>query len=112
MLACFSLRLFASEKGKPVWRDTLIYDHIRPKLKPHGLEWVDFQVMRATHASIGHRLKLDPKVTADQRGHGVGVAIEEYTKTSVKDRAAAARKLEQEVLGKGKVVKMPRRKAS
>ncbi|PYT21465.1 MAG: hypothetical protein DMG58_32185 [Acidobacteria bacterium] len=47
---------------------------------------MDFQVMRATHASIGHRLKLDPKVTADQRGHGVGVAIEEYTKTSVKDR--------------------------
>ena len=104
--------LFASEKGKPVWRDTLIYDHIRPKLKPHGLGWVDFQVMRATHASIGHRLKLDPKVTADQRGHGVGVAIEEYTKTSVKDRAAAAKKLEQEVLGKGKVVKMPRGKAS
>ncbi len=104
--------LFASEKGTPVWRDTLIYDYIRPKLKPHGLEWVDLQVMRATHASIGHRLKLDPKVTADQRGHGVGVAIEEYTKTSVKDRAAAAKKLEQEVLGKGKVVKMPRRKAS
>jgi integrase len=104
--------VFAGEKGKPIWRDTLIYDHIRPKLKPHGLEWVDFQVMRATHASIGHRLKLDPKVTADQRGHGVGVAIEEYTKTSVKDRAVAAKKLEQEVLGKRKVVRMPRRKAS
>ena len=59
-----------------------------------------------------HRLKLDPKVTADQRGHGVGVAIEEYTKTSVKDRAAAAKKLEQEVLGKGKLVRMPKRKAS
>jgi len=25
-------------------------------------------------------LKLDPEVTADQRSHGVGVAIEEYTK--------------------------------
>ena len=56
--------------------------------------------MRATHASIGHRLKLDPKVTADQRGHGVGIAIEEYTKTPVKERAAAAKKLEQEALGK------------
>jgi hypothetical protein len=44
-----------------------MYDYIRPKLKPHGLEWVDFQVMRATHASIGHRLKLDPKVTADRK---------------------------------------------
>lgn len=104
--------VFAGERGKPVWKDTLMYDYIRPKLKPLGLDWVDFQVMRATHASIGHRLKLDPKVTADQRGHGVRVAIEEYTKTSVKDRAIAARKLEEEVLGKPKVVRMPRRKAS
>ena len=45
---------------------------------------MDFRVMRVTHASIGHRLKVDPKVTADQRGHRVGVAIEEYTKTSLK----------------------------
>jgi site-specific recombinase XerC len=104
--------LFAGAKGKPVWRDTLLYDHIRPKLKPHGLEWVDFQVMRATHASIGHRLKLDPKVTADQRGHGVGVAIEEYTKTSLEDRAVAARKLEESVLGKRKVIRLLRPEAS
>ena len=101
-----------ARRGKPVWRDTLLYDHIRPKLKPHGLEWVDFQVMRATHASIGHRLKLDPKVTADQRGHGVGVAIEEYTKTSLEDRAVAARKLEEAVLGKSKVIRMPRQRSS
>jgi hypothetical protein len=104
--------VFAGEKRKPVWRDTLLYHHIRPKLRPHGLEWVDFQVMRATHASIGHRLKLDPKVTADQRGHGVGVAIEEYTKTPLTDRAVAAKKLEEAVLGKPKVIGMPRRKAS
>jgi len=104
--------VFAGEKGKPVWRDTLLYDHIRPKLKPHGLEWVDFRVMRTTHASIGNRLKLDTKVTADQRGHGVGVAIEEYTKTSVEDRASAAKRLEDSVLGKEKVVRMPRRRAS
>jgi integrase len=105
--------VFASEKGTPVWRDTLLYDHIRPKLQAVGLGWVDFQVMRATHASIGHRLKLDPKVTADQRGHGVGVAIEEYTKTSLEDRAAAARKLEWAVLGKPKpVIPIPQRKAS
>jgi hypothetical protein len=104
--------VFASEKGTPVWRDTLLYDHIRPKLKRVGLEWVDFQVMRSTHASLGHRLKLDPKVTADQRGHGVGVAIEEYVKTSLKDRAVAARKLEESVLGKKTVVRMPQPKAS
>jgi integrase len=104
--------VFESEKGKPIWRDTLLYDHIRPKLKPLGLEWVDFQVMRATHASIGHRLRLDPKVTADQRGHGVGVAIEEHTKTSVKDKTLAAKKLEEAVLGKEKIVRMPPRNAS
>ena len=75
------------------------------------MEWVDFRVMRA-HASIGHRLKLDPKVTADQRGHGVGVAIEEYTKTSLRDRAAAAKKLEESVLGRDRIVRMPRPKAS
>jgi hypothetical protein len=73
---------------------------------------VNFQVMRATHGSIGHRLKLDPKVTADQRGHGFGVAIEKYTKTSLKDRAIAAKKLEESVLGKQKVVRMAPRKAS
>ena len=103
--------VFASEKGKPVWRVTLLYDHMRPKLQPHGLGWVDFQVMRATHASIGHRLGLDAKVSADQRGHGVGVAIEEYTKTSLKDRATAAKKLEESVLGKRKVVRMAPLKA-
>jgi integrase len=104
--------VFASEKGGHIWRDTLMYDHIRAKLEPHGLGWVDFQVMRRTHASIGHRLRLDPKVTADQRGHGVGVSIEEYTKTTVQDKAVAAKRLEQEVLGKGKLVRMPKRKAS
>ncbi|MEN6336907.1 MAG: tyrosine-type recombinase/integrase, partial [Phycisphaerales bacterium] len=104
--------IFAGETGQPKWRDSLLEDHIRPKLKPHNLEWVDFQVMRATNASIGHRLKLDPKVTADQRGHGVGVAINEYTKTSVEDRALAAKKLEGAVLGKAKVIRMPRKKAS
>jgi integrase len=104
--------VFAGEKRKPVWRDTLLYDHIRPKLTPHGLGWVDFQVMRATHASLGHRLGLDAKVSADQRGHGVGVAIEEYTKTSLKDRAAAAKRLEESVLGKKKVVRIDQSKAS
>jgi integrase len=104
--------VFAGERGKPVWRDTLLYDYIRPRLKEVGLEWVNFQVMRSTHASLGHRLKLDPKVTADQRGHGVGVSIEEYTKTSVEDRAVAAKKLEESVLGKKKVVRMVPLKAS
>jgi hypothetical protein len=45
------------------------------KLKPHGLEWVNSRVMRTTHSSVGHRIKLDPKITADQRGHGVALQL-------------------------------------
>lgn len=102
--------VFAGESGRPLWRDTLLYDHIRAKLKPHGLEWVDFQVMRRTHGSLGH--KIDPKVMADQRGHGIGVAVDVYTESSIGDKAAAVRKLEEKVFGKPKVVRMPKKKAS
>jgi hypothetical protein len=39
-------------------------------------------------------------VAADQRGHGIGVALDVYTKSSIKDRAAAAKQLEESVLTK------------
>jgi hypothetical protein len=39
------------------------------------------------------------------------VAIDVYTKTEIKQKAAAAKKLENSVLG-GKVVRMPKQKAS
>ncbi len=65
-----------------------------------GLGWVNFQVMRRTHASLGHHAKIDPKVSADQSGHGIGVAIDVYTKSSMKDRAAAAKRLEDSVKSK------------
>jgi hypothetical protein len=76
----------------------LLEDHIRAKLKPIGLGWVNFQVMRRTHASLGHHAKVDPKESADQRGHGIGVALDVYTKSSIEDRAAAAKQLEESVL--------------
>ena len=48
-------------------------------------------------SSLGHECEIDPKVSADQRGHGIGVAIDVYTKTGVKQRAEAAEKLENSV---------------
>jgi len=90
--------VFAGETGKPLWRDGVLTDHIKPKLKPYVLEWVDFQVMRRTHASLSHEAGIDPKVQADQRGHGLGVAMEVYTKTTTEARAEAARQLEESVL--------------
>jgi hypothetical protein len=43
---------------------------------------------------------VDPKVSADQRGHGIGVALDVYTKSSMEDRATAAKQLEDSVLTK------------
>ncbi|HEX8871435.1 MAG TPA: hypothetical protein VF758_01640, partial [Candidatus Acidoferrum sp.] len=55
-----------------------------------------------THASLGHDADVDPKVSADQRGHGIGVALDVYTKSSMKERAAAAKQLEDAVFAKRK----------
>ena len=43
--------MFPSETGKtPVGKDNVWRRHIGPKLKAVGLGWVDFHVMRRTHA--------------------------------------------------------------
>jgi integrase len=97
--------VFAGESGQPLWRSSLLEDHIKAKLQPIGLGWVNFQVMRRTHASLGHHAKVDPKVAADQREHGIGVALDVYTKSSLEDRAAAARRLEKSVLSKGRTLR-------
>ena len=39
-------------------------------------------------------------MSADQRGHRIGVALDVSTKSSMKDRAAAAKQLEDSVLTK------------
>jgi integrase len=91
--------VFASENPqKPMWRDNVWYRHMQPKLKTIGLQWGNFQVLRRTHASLGHDAGIDPKVAADQRGHGIGVAIDVYTKAALSRRAEAAEQLEKAVL--------------
>jgi integrase len=91
--------VFASENPlTPMWRDNVWYRHMQPKLKTIGLEWGNFQVLRRTHASLGHDAGIDPKVAADQRGHGIGVAIDVYTKAALSRRAEAAEQLEKAVL--------------
>lgn len=102
--------VFAGETGQPLWRSSLLDDHIKAKLEPIGLGCVNFQVMRRTHASLSHEAKVDPKVAADQRGHGIGVALDVYTKSSIKDRLTAAKRLERSVLKK-KVVSIRKRSA-
>jgi integrase len=91
--------LFESENpAKPMWRDNVWYRQMLPRLKKIGLEWANFQVMRRTHASLGHDAGIDPKVSADQRGHGIGTALDVYTQSGAKKRAEAAEQLENAVL--------------
>ena len=67
--------------------------------------------MRRRNASLGKSAKVDPKASADQRGHGIGVSLDVYTKTSIEGKAEAAQQLEDSVLGR-KIIPIRREKAS
>jgi hypothetical protein len=76
-----------------------------------SLGWVDFKVMRRTNGSLSHGAKVDPKVSADQRGHGIGVSLDVYTRSNIRQKGAAAKKLEDSVLGR-KALRTPEQRAS
>jgi integrase len=65
-----------------------------PRLKPIGLEWANFQIMRRTHSSLLKELDVDPHVRAEQMGHTVDVNENVYTFTSLKRRKDAVNALE------------------
>lgn len=91
--------VFASENpDTPLRLENLWRRHFKPKLKSHGLEWATFQVLRRTHASLGQDSGIDPKVAADQRGHGIGVSLDVYTKSAFGKKMDAADQLEKAVL--------------
>ena len=96
--------VFASENpDTPLWRDNLLRRHIQPALAKVGLGWVDFRVMRRTNASLSHVAKVDPKVSADQRGHGIGVSLDVYTQSNLQQKGEAATTLEDSVYGRNVV---------
>ena len=86
--------VFPSERGTFMSRDNFLRRNIQKKLETVGLGWVNFQVLRRTQASLSHKEGIDPKVAADQRGHGIGVAIDIYTKTDLESRRKAVTVLE------------------
>ena len=87
--------VFPSECGRFLSRDNFLRRNIQTKLETIGLQWVNFQVLRRTQASLGHKVGIDPKVAADQRGHAIGVAIDTYTTTDLESRQQAVSKLEE-----------------
>jgi integrase len=87
--------VFPSETGKtPMSRDNLWRRHMRPQLTSAGLGWVDFHVMRRTHATLMNEIHDDPKMVADQLGHTLDVSQNVYTRASVARRKEAVDALE------------------
>lgn len=87
--------VFPSERlTTPVGKDNLWRRCFLPKLQPIGLGWANFQVMRRTNSSLMKKFKIDPKVGADQRGHGIGVSIDVYTQSDGEEKRAAVNTLE------------------
>jgi integrase len=70
-------------KGKPPSRDNVFRRHIAPMLKSAGLGWVNFHVMRRTHATLMNEIVDDPKLVADQLGHTLDVNLNIYTRASL-----------------------------
>jgi integrase len=91
--------VFPSERQTtPLSKDNCWRRHIEPCLRKIGLQWATFQVMRRTHASSAHKAGADPKVVADQLGHGVDVNLDVYTRSDHTQRAEAVRLLKKELL--------------
>jgi integrase len=87
--------VFPSETlSTPFRKDNCWRRWINPRLMPIGLEWINFQVMRRTHASRMRELGVNPKTVADQLGHSVDVDLNVYTQTSIEERTKAMNELQ------------------
>ena len=85
--------------GTLLSRDNFLRRNIQKKREKLGHGWVNFQVLRRTQASLGHKETLDPKVAADQRGHAIGVALDTDTESDLESRLEAVIKLERALAG-------------
>jgi integrase len=87
--------LFPSETlNTPLAKDNVWRRHIGPKLKAIGLGWVNFQVLRRSHATLMRAQDVDPKIVADQQAHTPDVNLNVYTQTSLESRIEAVQQLE------------------
>ena len=90
----YLVEVLATDRGTFLSRDNFLRRNFHNKLNKVGLGWVTFQVLRRTQASLSHKEGIDPKVSADQRGHGIGVALDTYTITDLDSRRNAVAVLE------------------
>jgi integrase len=87
--------LFPSENlATPIRRDNVWRRSIEPKLRKHGLQWANFQVMRRTFATLSKQAGVDAHTRSAQMGNTVDVNENEYAVSKFEDRLAAVRRLE------------------
>lgn len=71
--------LFPSERMvTPMRPDNVLRRAVYPKLEPFGLDWINFAVLRRSHSTLHQARGTDPKIIADQQGHGLDVHMTEY----------------------------------
>jgi len=91
--------VFPSERMTPMAKENVWRRWIGPKLEKAGLGWVNFQVMRRTHASLMSDLGVEGKLVADQLGHSLDVNQNVYTQSAVSKRQIAVNRLENSLIG-------------
>ena len=91
--------VFPSERMTPMAKENVWRRSIGPKLDKAGLDWVNFQVMRRTHASLMSDLGVEGKLVADQLGHSLDVNQNVYTQSAVSKRQIAVNRLENSLIG-------------
>ena len=72
----------------PLSAENLWRRRMQPRLEKAGLSWATFQILRKTNASLSKKYGIDPKVAADQRGHGLGVRMAVYTSSDLETEAS------------------------
>ena len=88
---------FRERKGSDAKGQHLATGH-RTETDEIKLQWATFQVMRRTHASLSRKAGVDPKLVADQLGHGLGVNLDVYTVAGLDQRLAALNTLEESLI--------------
>jgi integrase len=90
--------VFPSENLTPLSKDNCWRRYMYPKLNKAALGWVNFQVMRRTHATLMKALGVDGKLVADQLGHSLDVNQNVYTQSPVESRLDMVNQLETSLL--------------
>jgi len=83
--------VFASERiVTPLPPENVLQHCIHPRLDPLGLGWITFAVLRRSHSTLHQDRGTDPKIIADQQGHGLGVHLSDYVDSSLARKQEAS----------------------